>query len=100
MRPLAAFTVLALAVVSLMCVTTCFDLQVAAPPCHHHAKTCAPLLLTAEAPLIAAAAVPSIAVISVVLLPSQATDFADFSYPNPAFSPPDVSPSAPSVLRI
>ncbi|HEY6273698.1 MAG TPA: hypothetical protein VIX19_17095, partial [Terriglobales bacterium] len=66
-RTVAVFTAVVLAVVSLICVASCADLSASVPPCHqHHAKTCAPLLLTAESPShVLAHAVPAMPVITV-----------------------------------
>lgn len=70
-NPIAAVTALALAVISLACVMSCWTPQPAMAPCHQHSSnSCAPLLLTAETPQPLLAADPAYASASATFIPA------------------------------
>ncbi|HEY1755356.1 MAG TPA: hypothetical protein VGG72_08160 [Bryobacteraceae bacterium] len=103
--PVAALTAIALAVVSIACVLSCWSPQPAMPlPCHHHAKSCAPLLLTAEAPhsSLASAVVPAFSISTALGGPVPAPEALAFAEPSPdpVTSPPTLGPPAQTILRI
>jgi len=98
--PLAVLAALSLALVSYACVVSCWGVEAAIPPCHHHKSSCAPLLLTAEAPGNSAAVAP---VISIPVTPpalSAGTGIATALEPARVFSPPSPPLQPPSILRI
>ena len=100
----ATMTALALAFVSLACVLSCFGPQAAMPPCHHHAHSCAPLLLTAETPHapLAAAFIPAFDPSLALETTPQASSpnvFVPLS-PITFASPPELAPPSSTVLRI
>ncbi len=102
MAPLAVLAALSLAIVSFACVVSCWGVEAAIPPCHHHRSSCVPLLLTGEAPAISFAAdVPHTAAI---LLPNAPHAIASVFWtlePVSSISSPQFdSPRFPAVLRI
>ncbi len=100
MAPLAVLAALSLAVVSFACVVACCSVEAAMPPCHHHARSCAPLLLAGEAPGVSvSAAVQQAFAIS---LPAEvrASEMHTSIEPVPFFSSPEPSLRTLAILRI
>jgi hypothetical protein len=98
---LAAFMAVAMVAVSFACVISCWNVTVTLPPCHRHAQNCAPLLLTAEAPV--AAFVAPLPAIALAPEPEQAVGLALPSlvwFPVGFASPPPLAPPFPLVLRV
>jgi hypothetical protein len=98
--PLAVLAALSLALVSYACVVSCWGVEAAIPPCHHHKSSCAPLLLTAEAPGNSAA-VPNLVSSVIVAVATPLNSGADAELDPVPFSSPPRSPSrVPAILRI
>ena len=100
--PLAALAALVLAVASLACVTSCWTAAASVPPCHrHHTQSCAPLLLTAEAPQAAVLTAPVVlpALLPSPTPPSQAA-LSWVADQELSASPPSLAPPSLLVLRI
>ena len=102
MAPLAVLAALSLAVVSFACVVSCWGVEAAVPPCHHHKSSCGPLLLTGEAPWVFAAAAPAAHAISFAAAPTPSVhaDVSDSFDRVPAFLPPRSPLQPAAVLRI
>jgi len=103
--PAAVLTAVALAVVSLACVVSCWSPQAAMPPCHHHqTNSCGPLLLTAEAPhsSLTTAILPVFSPSLAAAAPASQLDADSVAplAPEPPVSPPALAPPAHFILRI
>jgi hypothetical protein len=103
--PLAVLAALSLAIVSYACVVSCWGVEAAIPPCHHHKSSCAPLLLTSEAPGVSVAAEAAAPAFSPALAVATRASEADANEiaplsPLPLDSPPALASPAPTILRI